>query len=94
MNIKFLPQDPNWPDGKPVLTNVGEFRPGQILNMQPYQEKEAKRLIENGDFIEAMDAPPPGSKKRATPSPELLEAADEEGSSPVKKSSKNRDRGL
>ncbi len=71
MNIKFVPQDKNHPADKSVLTNVGEFRPGQVLSMQPWQETEAKRLIENGDFVEALDAPTPATE--ATPAPEVAE---------------------
>ena len=69
MNIKFVPQNKNHPADKSVLTNVGEFRPGQVLSMQPWQEAEAKRLIENGDFVEALDAPTPATE--ATPAPEV-----------------------
>jgi len=83
MNIKFVPQDQNWPADKPVLTNVGEFRPGQVLSMQPYQEKEAKRLIENGDFEEAADAPT--FEEKAIPAPEIQEEEEEAEESLAKK---------
>jgi hypothetical protein len=67
MNIKFLPQDKNFPADRTVLTNVGEFRPGQILSMADFQEKEAKRLIENGDFVESPDAPTPATAAKLAP---------------------------
>lgn len=76
MNIKFVPQDKNYPKDKPVLTNVGEFLPGQILSMQPYQEKEARRLIANGDFVESTDAPE--AEKKATPAPEVGDTVDDQ----------------
>jgi hypothetical protein len=85
VNIKFLPSDPKWPADRPVLTNVGEFRPGQILNMQPWQEKEAKRLIDNGDFAEAFDAP---AAEEAKPAPEVQEEKEIEGQISGKKSKK------
>jgi hypothetical protein len=78
VNIKFVPQDKKWPADRAVMTNVGEFKPGQILSMADYQEKEAKRLIENGDFVESPDAPPPDSPEAAKPAPELQEEIEEQ----------------
>lgn len=81
MNIKFIPKDKDgkpetypsdkWPEGKSILTNVGEYRPGQVLSMMPHQIKEAKRLIENGDFEEVADAP--AFEEKGTPAPEVQE---------------------
>jgi hypothetical protein len=79
MNIKFLPQDQKWPAERTVTTNVGEFRPGQVLSMQEYQEKEARRLIENGDFVESPDAPTTATV--ATLAPELEEVETEKATS-------------
>jgi hypothetical protein len=76
VNIKFVPTDPKWPSTRAVMTNVGEFLPGQVLSMAEWQEKEAKRLIENGDFVESPDAPEP--KNRATLAPELQEEVEEQ----------------
>jgi hypothetical protein len=83
VNIKFAPQDPKWPADRSVMTNVGEFRPGQVLSMQDFQEKEAKRLISNGDFVESPDAPAPENK--ATLAPELQEEEVEDQISGKKK---------
>jgi hypothetical protein len=76
LNIKFVPQDPRWSADRAVMTNVGEFRPGQVLSMQEWQNTEAKRLIANGDFVEVFDAPSPENK--ATLAPELQEEVEEQ----------------
>ena len=88
MNIKFQPQDEKHPADKAIRTNVGEFRPGQSLSMQPWQEKEARRLIDNGDFVEVFDAPAPEDKAKAAPEVEEGEESREEQiAKPVRKRS-------
>lgn len=57
MNIQYKPQDENHPPDQPAHTNIGSFLPGEIRGVGPDQEKEAARLIENGEFV-ASDAEP------------------------------------
>jgi hypothetical protein len=70
VNIKFVPKDQSWPADKVASTNVGDFKPGQVLSMQDWQESEAKRLISNGDFVESDPA-----DATAVPAPEVEEFA-------------------
>jgi hypothetical protein len=76
MNIQFWPLDKNgkedkdWPAKKTVGTMVGEFRKGEVVTLQPHQEKEGRRLIENGDFREVQDAAAAPAAKAA---PEVVE---------------------
>lgn len=69
MNVKFLPQDPNHPPEKKIGTNIGEFAPGESCALTEQQEKEGRRLIENGDFVEVSDAPEPKAAEPKAPEP-------------------------
>lgn len=70
MNVKFLPQDPNHPPERKIGTNIGEFAPGESRTLTEQQEKEGRRLIENGDFVEVSDAPEPPKAEEGAPAPE------------------------
>lgn len=92
MNIQFWPLDKNgkedkdWPAGKTVGTMVGEFRKGDVVTLQPFQEKEGRRLIENGDFREVQDA---AAAPAAKPAPEVADQETlEEQLDPKQKSKK------
>jgi hypothetical protein len=45
--------------GRLGVTNIGEFRPGEVKLVPPHDERVAKLLIErsNGDYIETALAP-------------------------------------
>lgn len=58
MRIKFEPQDKKHPPEKIVVTNIGEFKPGEERMLMPQEEEEGRRLIGNGDFVNPeADAP-------------------------------------
>lgn len=77
MNIKFAPQDKNHPRDKKVNTNIGEFLLGESRTLTEQQEKEGRRLIENGDFVEVSDAPEPPKAEEGAPSPPEPDPLDE-----------------
>lgn len=66
MYIKYQPKPPS---ERPAITNIGEFLPGIIRQVSPDQEKEARRLIDNGQFIEATldEAAAPTPEPAAAP---------------------------
>ena len=57
MNIKFKPQDQNHPPDRRNNTNIGEHLPGEVVGVSPDQEAEARRLVENGDYVETDEEP-------------------------------------
>jgi len=61
-----MPQDTKYPSDKRVGTNIGEFLPGEVRTLTADQEKEGRRLIANGDFIEAPDAPAPKASETSS----------------------------
>jgi hypothetical protein len=55
-NIKFAPRNPR-PDDWPIVTNIGEFSPGEIHVVAFSDRAEAQRLVDNGEFY-LTDEPP------------------------------------
>lgn len=51
MKIKYAPQsEADQNNELPIQTNIGSFLVGQVVVVQPSQEAEAQRLVDNGDF--------------------------------------------
>jgi hypothetical protein len=71
MNIQYKPADPNARPDKRVITNIGEFLPNEVRGVGEEQEAEAKRLVENGEFVVSDEAP--NSEKLADSMPKAME---------------------
>lgn len=66
MKIMYKPTTKDAP--QEAVTNIGVFRVGVARAIGPKQEAEGKRLIDNGQFIEANEAAKAKRAAKAEPS--------------------------